>query len=59
VVVTASLAIAVHNNPDVMDVLMKEGALHTVFLYLTAVLSVDIYHILHTPTLQSLIGSSS
>ncbi len=49
VVVTTSLAIAVHNNPDVMDVLMKEGALHSVFLYLTAVLSVDIYHILHTP----------
>ena len=48
-VVTAFVAVAVHENPDVTDVVLKGGSLHAALLYFVAVLSVDIYCILHKP----------
>ena len=48
-VITTFVVVAVHENPDVTDVIMKGGSLHAALLYFFAVLSVDIYCILHTP----------
>lgn len=52
VVAIASLARGVFNNPDVTEVFMQDGALHTVSLYAAAALLITIYRVFHTPQIM-------
>ena len=52
VVAVASLARGVFNNPDVTEVFMQDGALHTVSLYVSAALVLTIYRLFHTPQIM-------
>jgi hypothetical protein len=49
VVAVASLARGVFNNPDVIAVFLKDGALHAVSLYTAAALLITIYRVFYTP----------
>ena len=52
VVAVASLARGVFNNPEVTEVFMQDGALHTVLLYAAAALVLTIYRLFHTPQIM-------
>lgn len=52
VVAVASLAQGVFNNPDVIAVFLKDGALHTVSLYTAATLIITIYRVFYTPQIM-------
>jgi hypothetical protein len=51
-VATVSLGRSIYNNPDVVEVIIKDRSLHTTLLYTIAALSLDYYRILAVPQIS-------